>query len=188
MKIGKVELGKAELEKAGLGGIMLAALLYVYFSMLLGPLADQEKKAGAAIKDLEPKIAAAKAQVAKTHTLETKAPAARTTLDNISALIPDGAPVAWFPPRIQDFFKRQGIEKSSVRLNNEFAERELPGFRKLFWSIELPKIEVIPLGVAIAALENEEPLLEITNVQIEANKDTPQFPRATLTVATIVKQ
>ena len=90
---------------------------------------------------IEPKIAGAKAQMKKTQSLEASAPAAAETLDRIKALIPEGAPVAWFPPRIQDFFKRQGIEKSSVRLNNEFADKELPGFRKLFWSIELPKVE-----------------------------------------------
>ena len=63
----------------------------------------------------------------------------------------------------------------------------MPGFRRLFWTIDVPKVEFVPLGIAIAALENDQPLLEITNLQIEQSKDNVQFQHATLTVATIVK-
>ena len=68
------------------------------------------------------------------------APVPISVMEQIKAGIPEGAPVAWFPPRIQDFFKRQGIERVATRLNNEMADKDLPGFRRLFWSIDLPKI------------------------------------------------
>ena len=167
---------------------MLIGLLYCYFSMLLGPLATSQAKAEKTIKDTEPQILAAKKQLQKTAQLKLQAPAANEVFDQLKSKMPEGAPVAWFPPRMAEFFKRQGIDKSLTRLANEFPEKDLPGFRKLVWAIDLPKVEFAPLGIAIAALENEEPLLQITNISIETVKEDPQNQHAILTVATLVKQ
>jgi hypothetical protein len=184
----KFNLSKPEMEKLGLGAALFAVLLYAYFFMMLGPLNDKEKKARAAIGEMQPKIDEAKAQIEKTQALEAKAPSAQKSLEQIKALIPEGAPVAWFPPRMQDFFKNQGIDKAATRLSNETTDKDLPGFRKITWSIDLPKVGFLALGRAVAELENKEPLLEITNLQIEAVKEDPELSHAVITVATIVKQ
>jgi hypothetical protein len=183
-----MKLAKKEVEKIVLGSLLCGALLYAYFFLMLGPLKEREKKSLALVGEVQPKIDGAGAQIEKTRALESKAPAAQKTLARIKALIPEGAPVAWFPPRTQDFFKRQGIERAAIRLSNEFTDKELPGFRRIYWSIDLPKVGMLSLGRAIAELENEEPLLEITNVQIEAVKDNPEYAHAILTVATLVNQ
>lgn len=183
-----MKLSKSEIEKIALGGALCCGLLYAYFYLMMGPLNVREKKALATIAETQPKVDEAKAQLEKTRVIELKSPASQKTINEIKALIPEGAPVAWFPPRVQDFFKRQGIEKVSARLSNEFLEKDMPGFRKIFWSIDLPKVGFQKLGRAIMELENEEPLLEITNLQIEALKDNPEFSHATITVATLVKQ
>jgi hypothetical protein len=183
-----MKLGKEETQKLVLGGLLLVGLLYGYFTMLLGPLATQQAKAEKTIKELEPQIAEAKKQIRKTEDIKKEAPAAIGVLDQLKSKLPEGAPVAWFPPRMAEFFKRQGVDKSSTRLINEFPEKDLPGFRKLVWAVDLPKTEFVPLGIAIAALENEEPLLQITNVAVEAVKDDPQNQHTVLTVATFVKQ
>ncbi len=183
-----MKLNKTETQRLALGGLLGVGLLYVYFYMLLGPLAATEKRVHAAMAETAPKIAEAKAQVDKTQSIEAKAPAAQKTLNRIKALIPDGAPVAWFPPRVQEFFKRQGIEKATTRLSNEIAEKEIPGFRKITWAIDLPQVGFLTLGHALTELENEEPLLEIVNLQIEAVKENPELSHAILTVATTLRQ
>jgi hypothetical protein len=170
-----------------LAGIVILSLVYGYSSLMLGPLARREATIRSSIETLEPKLAEAKAQVKATSALEAKAPEAIGVLDQIHSYIPEGEPVAWVPPRIADFFKRQGIEKCTTRLNNEAPEKELPGYRRLFWAIDLPKVEFVRLAIAIAGLENEEPLLQITNIQIESDNEDPQFQHAILTVANIVK-
>src|SRR5438067_1457951 len=183
-----MKLGKEEIQKIVLGAILLAGLIYCYFAMLLGPLSTGQVKAQKTIATLEPQIAEAKKQVQKTEAVKKQAPAANAVMEQLKAGIPEGAPVAWFPPRMSDFFKRQGIDKTMTRLTNELPEKDLPGFRKLVWTIDLPKVEYASLGIALAALENEEPLLQVAGISIEASKDDPQFQHATMTVATIVKQ
>lgn len=183
-----MKFGKEEIQKIVLSGILLIGLLYCYFSMLLGPLTTSETKAEKAIKELEPQIAEAQKQIKKTEAVKKQVPAANEVLDQLKATIPEGAPVAWFPPRMTEFFKQQGVDKSLTRLTNEFTEKDLPGFRRLVWSVDLPKVEFAALGIALAKLENEEPLLNVTNVSIEAVKEDPQYQHAILSVATLVKQ
>jgi hypothetical protein len=183
-----MKLGKEEIQKIVLSTLMLFALLYCYFSLLLGPLQKGEKAARDSIAELTPQIAKDEATVREAKALELQAPAAVSTLNQVKAMIPDGAPVAWFPQRIGEFFKRQGIDKCTARAGAEGGEKELTGFKKLGWTIEIPAVDAVPLAIAIAALENEQLLLEVTGIQLDALKDNVQYQRAVITVSTIVEQ
>lgn len=183
-----MKLGKEEFQKIAFSVILLAALLYAYFTMLLGPLDTREKAYHKTISELTPQIAKANSVIKATQALENSAPEVSGTLDQIKSLIPEGAPVAWFPPKISDFFKRQGIEKCMAHPGAETFDKDLPGFKKIAWNIDIPRVEAVPLAIAIAALENENPLWEITNLQIEASKENVQYQSAHLVVLTIVKQ
>src|ERR1700722_5797609 len=169
-----MKFGKDEIQKIFLGLLLLIGLLYCYFNLMLGPLDRQEAGSLEAIKALEPQIHDAQNQRKKTENVEARAPMATKTLEQIKALIPAGAPIAWFPPKIADFFKRQGIDKVATRLNSEAPDKDLPSFRRLSWGIELQRVEFVSLASAVASLENEEPLLEVTNVQVESNPADPQ--------------
>ena len=183
-----MKLGKDEYQKIFLGCLLLRGLLYYYFSMLLGPLDHQEEVATNNLKTWIPMIDTDKKAIKEVKELKTKAEAADSILDQIKTLIPDGSPVAWFPPLITDFFKRQGIEKCVVHHIDEGPDRDLVGFRKAAWGIEINHVEVVQLALAIAAFENEHPLMEIDNLQIDASKENPQFQSAKLNITTIIKQ
>lgn len=177
-----------EFKKIFFIALVLVGVLYFYFDVLLGGISANETKKNAIITELQPKIKTAREQIQRTKELERKSPEVSETLDQIKALIPPGAPVAWFPPRVTDFLKRQGIDKASTRQNEEAPDKELIGFRRLTWTIELPKVPFPKLGIAIAGLENEDPLLEIFKIQIGENIDDPLAQNATLNIATIVNQ
>lgn len=183
-----MKLAKEEIKKVAVSVLFLVGLVYGYFTILLGPLDRAEVAGGAKIATITPKIAEAKKQLQKTVEIEKKAPVVSAALEQIKSTIPDGAPVAWFPPRMAEFFKKQGIEKTQTRFLSETAEKDLPGFRKILWTIDLPRVDFVPLGLALAGLENSEPLLQVSDVAVNASKEDPQFQHATLTVATIVKQ
>lgn len=181
-----MKLGKDDIKKVMFGAIVFALLIYCYFTLILGPLAAREKATSKTIDELTPQLAGAHSQIVKTNGLEKSAPAAQEKLDQLKALIPKGEPVAWFPPQMAEFFRRQGTEKVTTRLNNESPEKNLPGFKKVYWAVDLPKVEFIPLAIAIAGLENENPLLQVTNLSVEAVKEDPRYQHAMLTVSTIV--
>jgi hypothetical protein len=182
-----MKLEQEQIKKIALGGLLLVALLYGYFTYLLGPLKQSEANAENGITSITPQIADAKSQIAKTAALETQAPAATAFLTTLKNNIPDGAPIAWFPPKMADFFKSHGIEKCTTHLVSEGTDSVLPGFKRLVWSIDVPKVEFVPLGVAISSLENDEPLLTILNVSVDATREDAQYQHATLVVATLVK-
>ncbi|MEI8340734.1 MAG: hypothetical protein WCH43_04250 [Verrucomicrobiota bacterium] len=176
-----------EIKKLILSLMMFMILLYCYKNFLLDDLNKRETNANSTIASLSPELKKAQDQITRTAGLKDKAPADNEVLDQIKALIPAGEPVAWFPPHITEFFKRQGIEKSFVKQGGAVSGKDLPGFKKIGWSIELPRTEFVQLAIAIAGLENEEPLLEINSLLIDESADNLQFQHASLNVTTIIK-
>jgi hypothetical protein len=181
-----MKLDQEQIKKIALGVLLLVALLYGYFVYLLDPLKQAEKNASDGITSIIPQITDAKKQIATTAQLEAKAPEATAFLTKLKDSIPDGAPIAWFPPKMADFFKSHGIEKCTTHLVSEETD-PMPGFKKMVWAVDVPKVEFVPLGEAIASLENDEPLLTILNVSIDATREDAQYQHATLILTTLVK-
>jgi len=183
-----MKLGKDEIQKIVLGGLLLLGVVYSYFDLLLGPLMQRAEQTQHGINALGPEIANAKAQVAKTKQMELDSPQQTLPMRQVLAMIPDGSPVAWFPTRTADFFKKQGIDKAATRMTGESGDKELPGFRKITWGVDLPKVEYVTFAQAIAALENEEPLFEISAMQIDTSRDDVETQHVFLTLNNLVKQ
>jgi len=181
-----MKLQEEQLKKIGLSFAVFAALVWGYYAYLLGPLEKSERDAVNGIASLEPQISDAKDQIAKTAALEKQAPEATAFLENIKNSIPDGEPIAWFPPKMADFFKSRGIPKCTTHMLSEAADA-MPGFKRIVWSIDVPKVEFVPLGVAVSTLENNEPLLTVLNVSVDATREDAEYQHATLIVSTLVK-
>jgi hypothetical protein len=186
MKNIQVKLSKDQLQKLMLSSMGFVALLYVYFSFFLGPLNTSRDSMQGQIADLQGKIAGSKTELAKTANLEKQAEAATNRFAALKALSPEGAPIAWFPPRMKAFFANQEIDKGTGRLETSapFKETELAGWMRYNWIIELPQADFATLGKAVAALENSEPLLSITRISIKALPDDPQSQQVTLSAST----
>ena len=182
-----MKLGKEEIQKLALGLLLFVGVVYSYFSMLLLPELAKQVSLRKNIAALGPEIAASRAQTKKRTELEKTMLAKTQLLPQVLAMIPEGSPVAWFPPRMAEFFKRQGIDKASSKQGADQLE-QLAGFRRLAWSIDLPKVEFGQLGAAVCAMENEEPLMEITSLQIEAGREDTETQHAVLTVHNLIKK
>ncbi len=183
-----MKFGKDEIQKMCLGGLMLIGLLYCYFAMLLGPLGTSRALNVKKAEEMQGKIAEARKQIKKAKEMEDAAPEHALLVKHISALIPEGSPVAWFPVRVTDLFKQYGVDRTVTRVASETPEKELKGYKRVSWGIELPKTEFLPLAEAVAGFENTEMLAEISAVQIETSLDDVACQRALLTVNNIVKQ
>ncbi|MFL6521505.1 MAG: hypothetical protein ACJ8NS_14895 [Chthoniobacterales bacterium] len=186
MKKIQVKLSKDQFKKLFLSTMGFFVLIYVYFSFFLGPLNSSRDTALAQINDLQDKVANSKNELTKTAKLEKQAEAATTRFAALKALSPEGAPIAWFPPRLKTFFANQQIDKASARLetNSPYKEADLAEWTRYSWVIELPQADFSTLGKAVAALENAEPLLSITRLNIKALAEDPQFQQVTLTANT----
>lgn len=183
-----MKLGKDEVQKIVLGTLLFFGVVYSYFNLLLGPLSKQQEALGKSVTALGPEIAAAKAQIQRTREAEQRAPGRMATTKQVTAMMTEGSPVAWFPPRLAEFFKKQGLEKTTTRLQAEAVDKEMVGFRKLSWGVDLPKVGFVAFATAVASLENEEPLVEINSLQLDASREEVGMQRALLTLTNIVKQ
>jgi len=163
-------LSKDQIKKIGLSSMGMVFLVYVYFTFFLGPLNRSRNTMLATMDDVQNKLSSSKGELAKAVTLENQAKAATTRFAALKALNPEGAPIAWFPPRIKLFFANEQIDKAVARLENSvpFKEPELADWMRYNWMINIPQADYSALGKAIADLENAEPLLSITKLAIRA--------------------
>jgi len=186
MKQMKVKLSKDQIKKLLLSGMGFVVLIYVYFSFFLGPLNDSRDATLKQINELQDKVTNSKSELTKTAKLEKQAETATSRFAALKALSPEGAPIAWFPPRMKTFFANQEIDKATARLETSAAykETDLANWMRYNWLIELPQADFASLGKAIASLENSEPLLSITRLTIKALPEDPQFQQVTITAST----
>lgn len=186
MKQIQVKLNKDQIQKLMLSTIGFIVLIYVYFSFFLGPLSNSRDSALAQIDEFQGKIASSKSELTKTSKLEQQADASTKRFAALKALSPEGAPIAWFPPRMKAFFANQEIDKASARLESSVAykETDLANWMRYNWLVEIPQADYSTLGKAVSALENTEPLLSIMRISIKALPEDPQFQQVTLTAST----
>lgn len=183
-----MKLGKEEIQKIVLGGLVGMGVVYSYFDLLLGPLKTRHANTQKSIAALQPEISKAKGMIARGTSIRDQAPLAQATIAQIDAMIPEGAPVAWFPTRMTEFFKTQGIDKVTTRMTGEAPLPSLTGYRRITWNLEIPKVECLRFGAALAALENSEPLISVEACNIDTQREEPDIQRVTLTLSNIVKQ
>ncbi|MEP6936506.1 MAG: hypothetical protein ABI871_00385 [Chthoniobacterales bacterium] len=183
-----MKLTKDQLQKVILSAIGFAILIYVYFTFFLGPLNKSRASMIGSIASLQKKIGDSNGEMRKGAVLEEQAKTATTRFAALKALSPEGAPIAWFPPRMKTFFAAQEIDKATARLDSSsaFKQPELADWMKYAWQIDLPQTDFAALGKAVAALENTEPLLSTSRLSLKASAEDPQHQQALLSVSTVI--
>jgi|SoiMethySBSTD1v2_1073268.scaffolds.fasta_scaffold1928823_2 hypothetical protein len=182
-----MKVRKEDIQKIALSVLMGVGVVYGYFSLLLGPLKRQQLSTTTSLTALEPEIKKAQADLERSKQIQADAPKAAATMAQIDAMIPEGAPVAWFPTLVSDFFKKQGVEKITTRMSSEVAEKDLAGYRRINWGVDVPRVDCLAFAASLAELENQEPLLEIQGLTIETLKEDPEAQHVLLTLNNIVK-
>ena len=184
------KLSKDQIKKLSLSAMGFVFLLYVYFTFFLGPLQKIRASTLSQIADRQKKIDSSKSEVAKAATLERQAKDSMARFAALKALTPDGAPIAWFPPRMKTFFASQGIDRAIARLesNTNFKQSELAAWTKYNWLIDMPQADFAALGKSIAELENTQPLLSITKLSIHVLAEQPQFQQVAIAATTVIEK
>lgn len=175
-----------QIKKVAMVVLVLLGLLYAAFTYLIGPLQQQMAVLDRQINELESNIRRANNVIREANDLQVEADEATVIFDQLSSLIPDGAPVAWFPPRVAAFFSRHEIPASTTRFVSR-APLPLDDFEHFAWTIDLPRTDFIPLGIALSGFENEFPLVGITSIEIQSSATEPGLQRVTLGARGVVK-
>ena len=181
---------KDQIQKAFLVGMLCGGGLYYYMVEMLGPIAKREMSASKEIAALEPKLKEAKSKILRTNAIEAgdiHATEARAIYAIMKKKIPDGQPVAWLPTRFAEFFKQQGVGKPIFRSNPEQIESDFSGYKISSWNIDLSGVSFDTLGVVLADFENQEGLMQITNLQIDTLAADTEVHHAQITISTLVK-
>ena len=182
------KLSKDQIQKISLSVLGFIGLIYCYSNFFLGPLNKSRAAMSAAIAEVQGKTASSVEEMKKTSKLEAQAKEATGRYEALKGTTADGAPIAWFPPKLRAFFQSHGIDKVTARLETsaDFKQPELSDWLKDTWVIEMPQSDYTDLGTAIATLENSEPLLAIQHIVIHAEPDEPQYQQVSLLAQTVL--
>src|SRR5450755_2913463 len=188
ININGVKFSKDQIQKLALSTLGFVALIYVYFTFFLGPLNKSRTSMETNIDDLQAKLGTSKSEMSKATNLQKEAATATTRFAALKNLSPEGAPIAWFPPRMKLFFANHQIDKATARLDasTAYKEAEMSEWMRYTWMIDLPQTDFITTAQAIAELENTEPLLAISRLTLKAGTDDPQFQQVTLATNTAI--
>ena len=183
------KFNKDQTQKIFLSGLLMIGLIYCYFSFLITPMDKLDAVRATAITNLDTELAKAKTTLKRGKSVQEQAKSAEETLAQVGDMIPEGAPIAWFPPRIHAFFDRHAVKGSIVRPGalDSAPDPTMQNFRNADWTIDLPQVGVAPLGIVLAGLENEEKLLEITRLQISTQADSPEKQHVSMNITTLLK-
>ena len=181
------KFNKDQIQKIALSTLGFIGLIYCYFNFFLGPLNRSREAMSKTIWELQAKTASSMSEMKKTDNLEAQAKEATGRYEAFKRTTADGAPIAWFPPKMRTFFGEQGIDKATARLESsgDFPQSELSDWLKDGWVIDLPQSEYGVLGKAIAELENTEALLSVQRISIRGISDEPQYQQVTLYARTV---
>jgi hypothetical protein len=184
------KLSKDQIKKLALSGMGFVFLLYVYFTFFLGPLQTSRENTLSQIADTQKKIDTSKSEVTKAASLERQAKDAMTRFAALKGLAPEGAPIAWFPPRMKTFFANEGLDRAVARLesNTNFKQNELSAWTKYNWLIELPQVDFANMGKAIADLESAQPLLCVTKLSVHVLPEQPQYQQVAIAATTVIEK
>lgn len=183
------KLDKDQIQKISLSALMMIILVYCYFNFLLAPLNKQEVNATSRIAALDAQIEKAKTLVKRGKAVQDQGASAEEMLAQINDRIPEGAPIAWFPPQMRAFFERHNLKDTTTRGGtlDKPDDLNLAAFKNSSWVIDIPATGADQLGIALAGLENENVLLEITHLQINTQPDNLEKQRVSLNVITLLK-
>jgi hypothetical protein len=183
-----MNVSKEQKQKLLLSALFAIALIYAYFEYGLGPLKRKQDSALKEIATLTPKLADAQKKIKSRDTLKARVPQAEAFLTQIDRMIPDGAPVAWFPTMIADYFKSRGNERVTTRMLNETADANVEGYRRINWSVDIPKTDAIEFASILSDFENQQPLVECPSIIVEFIKEEPQYQKVVLNLTNSVKK
>ena len=183
------KLSKDQLQKIFLSSLLMIGLIYCYFTFLIAPLGKSVTDAAARTEELNGNLAKARSELMRSKSVEEQARAATETMAQANDMIPEGAPIAWFPPRMTAFFNRHNLKNVGVKGGgaSPVGDPGLKDFRNGDWTLELPQASINQLGIALAGLENEEKLMEITRLAISTQADAPEKQHASINVVTLLK-
>ena len=89
---------------------------------------------------------------------------------------------------MKTFLAGQQIDRVTTRLESSgaFKEKELAGWDRYLWIIDLPQADFQSLGKALALLENSNPLLSIKKLRIHAATENPEMQEIVFNAATVI--
>jgi cell division protein FtsL len=165
-----IEFTKAETKNIVMMGFVVFVLVVVFNVLIIHPVAEQKASVRNDLAELQKKVDEAEGQIQATKKLEANAPSVAQQLKRIAGIVKPGKPISWVPPFLQDYFHRKGIEVGTVAYNGESPDPLMADYKRTLWLVEIPRVSFLKVGAVVAEMENTIPVLEVSKIDVSAEK------------------
>ena len=178
--------------RLGLAVFLALAGIWLVFRCAIVPAEQREHQIHIEMASVQAQTSEARIALKLLQNLKTQSVDALAELRRMDSAFPNTPPVVWVPERVKQYFGRFGFPELTVRQIAALEAAELPGYERILWSTHLPMKNVAKqmggLLLAIANLKEEEPLLRVADVTIEASASEPGFHSAVVTFSTLLRK
>ncbi len=185
MKGLKINWTKENIQRLALAALFFVIVVYVFFEFLVRPAQRAISGAEQQLTDVDKELRVARGEISSARSLREELETASAGLDDLFANLPPGNPIAWYPPRVENFFKRQGIARCLATVTPEDLA-ELPGLRVYRCTIDFPEVNFLKFGQALEAFERSDKIFQVTNVRIAGIPTNPEFQQIKLDLRVIL--
>jgi hypothetical protein len=183
-------LSEEQMKRVFMGVLVLAGLVGLAWYLLLAPQKQDMTSERGKINTLKDQIREAEAAIKQAEAIATETNAANAEFESIIEDVPRGAPIAWVPPRINNYWRRQEFpdvttEPSGIASINNPA---LAGFEKRVWQVTINDAPFVDFGIALSEFENKEILMQLTSLNVSASAEQPETQNITFTLQQILPE
>lgn len=181
MKVAKIS--KEQSQRLMLGVMILLMSGAAVWTLVLSPQMKKIETLRKQRADAQAKLDLTNKELRAAAEISEKTVELGQIYDSVLQDIPQGVPITWFPPRVERFYSRMGVQGASAT-GGTFSSSSAIGlqdFNEHAWTIVVPKANFIQFGTALAAFETKENLMQITSLDVASKADDPEFQQVTMT-------
>lgn len=168
--------------------MMIVIVLYVAWSSFITPAQSSLKASEQEIARLDEELRKAKATITRISNFEEKLAKASKKEDVMFDKQPMGSPLAWVPPRLENFFVRQGL---SCMVQTNDSSTPLTGqsqhLQVYKWKLNFQSADFLKFGAGLASFETNHPLVGIQSIKISFQPENPANQSITVVANSIVR-
>ena len=168
-----------------MGGLALGSA-WLFHSQAITPLKLREDEFVRRRAELREHLDSGREKLIAIKESEQKVGEARAALNRLVGGKKADSSMVSFPEEMKEQFSRFGLPSAIIRLITAEEEPDLPGYRKVYWSVGLPipktDRNVEGLLQAVADLEERDRYLKVTDFALQPDVVDPSLRTASVSI------
>jgi len=165
---------------------------WVFFNQAISPLRARELESVAQLAALQERIDTANGEIREARRFAREAAREGAAIKQLAGDNRAASNLETFSARLKEYFSNAGFSVTVVRLNTIQDAADLPGYRRVYWSLGLaiPAAEqsVEASLRTVASLGDLDPLTKVVDFVLQTNPEDPQVRTLSVNIVALIEK